>query len=341
MSIATLGIDLGKNTIHVVGLDDGGQPVQRKKLTRTSLIRFLANLAPCRVAMEACAGSHHVARKAEEMGHRAVILPGQFVQAYTKGQKNDDADATAIAEAATRPTMPEVTVKEPIQQEIQFLHRARQGWIKQRTETSNRIRAMLLEFGITVPARIGNLRKALPAILEDAENDLPDGVRDLLAQHWHQLQELDDQVVTVTNKLEQLARRDARIARLMTVPGIGPIIATAFLAAVGDGSQFDKGRDCSAWLGLVPQQFTTGGKPRLLGISKRGNRYLRTLLVHGARAVLRHAHHHDDALRRWVQQVSGRTHKNKAAVALANKLARVAWAVLTGGEAFRPEAAAA
>lgn len=341
MSIATLGIDLGKTTIHVVGLDDRGQPVVRKKLTRTGLFRFLANLAPCRVAMEACAGSHHVARKAEAMSHRAVILPGQFVQGYTKGQKNDDADAAAIAEAATRPTMPEVTIKDTNQQEIQLLHRSRQGWIKQRTEVANRTRAMLLEFGITVPNRIGNLRKDLPAILEDAENDLPDGVRDLLALHWQQLQGLDDLVATVTTKLKQLARQDARAARLLTVPGIGPIIATAFVAAVGDGSQFGKGRDCSAWLGLVPQQYTTGGKPRLLGISKRGNRYLRTLLIHGARAVLRHAAKQDDALRRWIRQVNARTHPNKAAVALANKLTRVAWAVLTGGEGFRAEAAAA
>ncbi|MFA9459987.1 IS110 family transposase [Thiohalorhabdus methylotrophus] len=341
MRIATLGIDLGKNTIHVVGLDESGHLAERKKLTRTSLIRFLAKLAPCQVAMEACAGSHHVARKAEAMGHRPVILPGQFVQAYTKGQKNDEADAAAIAEAATRPTMPEVTVKDATQQEIQFLHRSRQGWIKQRTETANRVRAMLLEFGITVPKKMANLRKALPTILEDAENGLPDGARDLIAQHWHQLQELDDRVTRATQQLNQLARQDARTARLLTVPGIGPMLATAFVAAVGDGSQFAKGRDCSAWVGLVPQQFTTGGKPRLLGISKRGNRYLRTLLVHGARALLRHAHRHNDALRRWIRQLDGRTHANKAAVALANKLTRVAWAVLTRGEEFRSEAAAA
>lgn len=341
MSIATLGIDLGKNTIHTVGLDEQGHPTGAKKFTRTSLIRYLAKLSPCRVAMEACGGSHYVARKAEAMGHEAILLPGQFVQPYTKGQKNDVADAEAIAEAATRPRMPAVPIKDATQQEIQFLHRTRRGWIKQRTETANRARAMLLEFGITVPQRIGNLRKALPAILEDAENDLPDGVRDLLAQHWAQLQELDDRITGATEQLERIASHDPRIARLLTIPGFGPVVATAFVAAVGDGHQFGKGRDCSAWLGVVPQQSTTGGKPQLLGISKRGNRYLRTLLIHGARAVLNQAHRGDDALRRWVQRLVGRTHKNKAVVALANKLARVAWAVLARGEPFRAEAASA
>lgn len=200
---------------------------------------------------------------------------------------------------------------------------------------------MLLEFGITVPQRILNLRRALPGILEDAENDLPDGVRQLVAVHWQQLQELDDRIAEISQQIDRLAGRDARVARLMSIPGIGSMIATAMVAAVGDGTQFSQGRGLSAWLGLVPQQFTTGGKPRLLGISKRGNRYLRTLLIHGARAVLRHAHRGDDALRRWVQQVSGRVHRNKVAVALANKLARVAWAVLTRGETFRASAAAA
>ncbi|MEF8793681.1 MAG: IS110 family transposase [Thiohalorhabdus sp.] len=327
--------------MHLAGLDASGQPVVRKKLTRTGLFRFLANLAPCRVAMEACAGSHYVARKAEAMGHRAVLLPGQFVRAYSKGQKNDRADAEAIAEAATRPTMPEVTVKDTTQQAIQLLHRARQGWVAQRTETANRIRASLLEFGITVPKQLGNLRQALPRILEDADNGLPDIVRDLLAQLWTQLEELDERVTGVTRQLEELARRDAAAAWLPTIPGIGPITATALVAAAGDGQQFGRGRNLAAWLGLVPQQYTTGGKPRLLGISKRGNRYLRTLLIHGARAMLQQAHRSDDALRRWIRQLAGGTHRNKAAVALANKLTRVAWAVLTRGEAFRAEAAAA
>lgn len=341
MTIATLGIDLGKTTMHVVGLDASGKPVHRKKLTRTALIRFLSNLAPCRVAMESCAGSHHVARKADAMGHEAVLLPAQFVRAYTKGQKNDTADAEAIAEAATRPTMPTVSVKDTTQQEIQFLHRTRQGLIKQRTETANRVRAMLLEFGITVPQRILNLRRALPGILEDAENDLPDGVRHLVFDHWEQLQALDDKIQDLSKRIEGIPVRDARAARLMSIPGIGPMTATAMVAAIGDGTQFTQGRGLSAWLGLVPQQYTTGGKPRLLGISKRGNRYLRTLLIHGARAVLAQAHRHDDALRRWIQDLSSRVHRNKAAVALANKLARIAWAVLTRGETFRASAAAA
>ena len=341
MSIKTLGIDLGKTSMHVVGLDADGKPVHRKKLTRTALIRYLSNLAPCRVAMEPCAGSHDIARKADAMGHDAVLLPAQFVRPYTKGQKNDNSDAEAIAEAATRPTMPTVSIKDATQQEIQFLHRTRQGWIKQRTETANRVRAMLLEFGIVVPQRILNLRRALPGILEDAENGLPDGVRQLVGDHWQQLQELDDRIADITQRIERIPIKDARAARLTSIPGIGPMIATAMVAAVGDGTQFTQGRGLSAWLGLVPQQFTTGGKPRLLGISKRGNRYLRTLLIHGARAVLQQAHRGDDALRRWIQQVNGRVHRNKAAVALANKLARVAWAVLTRGETFRASAAAA
>lgn len=341
MGIATLGIDLGKNTIHTMGLDEQGHPMGAKKFTRTGLIRYLAKLAPCRVAMEACAGSHYVAHKAEAMGHEAVLLPGQFVQPDTQGQKNDVADAEAIAEAATRPRVPAVPIKDATQQAIPFRHRTRQGWIKQRTETANRARAMLLELGITVPKRITNLRKELPAILADAENELPDGVRDLLAQHWAQLQDLDDRIKGIIQQFEVLASRDPRIGLLLTIPGFGPVVASAFLAAVGNGQQFGKGRDCSAWLGLVPKQHTTGGKPRLLGISKRGNRYLRTLLIHRAWAVLNQAHRGDDALRRWIQRLVGRTHKNKAVVALANKLTRVAWAVLARGEPFKAEATSA
>ncbi|HYW75265.1 MAG TPA: IS110 family transposase [Gammaproteobacteria bacterium] len=336
--IATLGIDLAKDKMHVVGLDEHGKVRLRRQFSRSALMRFLGKHPVCRVAMEACAGSHHIARKAEAFAHDAHLLPAQYVRAYVKSQKNDYADAEAIAEAATRPTMREVSIKSVSQQELQLLHRERDAWVGQRTDTANRIRAVLLEFGITVAKGLNQLRQAVPFILEDADNGLPERVRDLVAELWADLYRLDERVDTLTGELEQRARQDERTRRLLDVPGVGPIVATALVAAIGDGAALRCGRDLAAWLGLVPRQHSSGGKPRLLGISKRGNRYLRTLIIHGARAVLRHAGRRRDALGAWLRRLLERKHPNVAAVALANKLTRVSWAVLRRGDAFDVEA---
>ncbi|MFA9462561.1 IS110 family transposase [Thiohalorhabdus methylotrophus] len=277
-------VDLAKYDFHVVGLDDRAHPMQRRRLTRTGLIRFLSQLAPCHVAMEACGGAHFLARTAEAMGHRAHVLPGQYVRAYTKPQKNDYADAEAIAEAATWPTMREGEPQGFPQQELQLLHRARSGWVTQRTETANRIRGSLLEFGIVVPRRLNTLRRQLPFLLEDTDNGLPEGVRGLLLQLLEQLHQLDDHIEQAACQLEARLHADSRGQWLLTVPGVGPVVASAMLAAIGDGRQFRRGRDLAAWLGLVPCQHSIGGRPRLLGIPKHGNTHLRALLIHGARA---------------------------------------------------------
>lgn len=338
MSIATIGIDIGKSQFHVCALDEQGHVQLRKAFSRSALIRFLANTPPARVATETCAGAHFVGRKAESMGHEVRLLPAQYVRAYRKSQKNDFADAEAIAEAATRPTMRSVPVKSTDRQTLQLLHRQRSGWVAERTALANRMRAMLLEFGVTVPKGLRPLRRQLPWVLEDAENGLPDRLRDLLAQLWSDLRQLDDRIDALNAELDTVARTDPQGQLLLTIPGIGPIIATALLSGIEDPGVFRKGRDLAAWLGLVPQQYSTGGQTRLLGIGKRGNRQLRMLLIHGARAVRRvvHTRSEEDGLRRWVERITARKHPNVAVVALANKLARVVHAVLRHKTPFEP-----
>ncbi len=339
MTITTIGIDLGKNKMHMIGLDEGGHVVERRVFaSRTALIRYLSRQTPARVAMEACAGAHYVGRKAEALGHDARLLPGQYVRGYVKSQKNDYADAEAIAEAATRPTMRHVPIKEVSQQELQLLHRQRQGWVGQRTETANRIRAVLLEFGITIPKGLHQLRRELPFVLEDHDNGLPDRTRQLLYTLWRDLLELHERVDWITAEFQRTAEQDPRARSLLGIPGIGPVIATALVAAVGDARAFRRGRDLAAWLGIVPRQHSTGGKTRLLGISKQGNSYLRSLLIHGARALVRHAARRTDALGCWIARLQERKPINVVTVALANKLARAACVVLHRQEPFRAEA---
>ena len=339
MNTQTIGIDLGKNKMHVVALDEQGHVVDRRVCSsRSALVRYLAKRPLGRVAMEACAGAHFVGRKAQHMGHDARLLPGQYVRAYVKAQKNDYADAEAIAEAATRPTMRDVPIKTPEQQELQLLHRYRQGWIGQRTEIANRIRATLLEFGIPIPKGIHKLRRQLPFVLEDADNGLTEGTRELLHQQWRDLLALDERLGWIDQRLQQCAQSDPRAQALLNVPGVGVIVATALVAAVGDGRSFRRGRDLAAWLGIVPKQHSTGGRTRLLGISKQGNSYLRMLVIHGARAVLRHAHRRSDALGDWMQRLQARKPTNVATVALANKLTRVMWVALYHRSDFRADA---
>ncbi|MHB8551192.1 MAG: IS110 family RNA-guided transposase [Acidiferrobacterales bacterium] len=335
MDIKTLGIDIGKSTFHLVGLDGHGHPVLKQKLTREKLMRFIANLPACLIGMESCPGSQHLARRFLAHGHTVRLMAAQFVKPYVKSNKSDFLDAEAIAEAVTRPTMRFVPAKTPAQQDVQALHRVRQGLIAQRTMLVNQIRAFLLEYGLTVPTGVAKIRMAVPDFLEDAENGLTDRMRALLAQLRDLLVGLDAHIERLSGEIGREARNDPAAQRLLTIPGVGPLTATALIAAVGDGKAFRSGRELAAFLGLVPRQYSTGGKPKLLGISKRGNTYVRTLLIHGARSVLRHSAGRTDALSAWVVALGHRAHANVVAVALANKNARIAWAVLTKGSPYQ------
>ena len=336
MDIAVLGIDLGKNICSVVGLDDGGRVLVRRRLKRPAVIAFARQSPGCVVAMEACCGAHHLARQLAAQGHEVRLMSPEYVRPYVKAQKNDDRDAEAIAEASLRPTMRFVPLKSEAQSDLQSLHRARERLITERTALINHLRAVLLERGIIIAQGRRKLEKALPGILADAASGMSPRIRQLigdLCEEWHRL---DRRIANFDAELVSLARTDEAARRLASVPGIGTITATALVAAVGDGSAFGRGRDMAAWLGLVPRQATTGGKPRLLGISKRGNRYLRKNLIHGARSVLPYLVRRDTPLGRWVMGLMTRAHKNTVVVALANKLARIAWAVLVRGRGFDP-----
>lgn len=328
--ITILGIDLGKNSCSVVGLDGSGRVKLRRRMQREGLAGLLEQLPACVVAMEACCGAHHLGRLAAQHGHQVRLMPPEYVRPYVKAQKNDDRDAEAIAEAASRPTMRFVPLKSAAQLDAQSLHRARERLVAERTALINQMRALLLERGVVLPKRRHQLELWADELRAEAEiAGLSPRIRSLLADMRAEWRELDQRIEGFDREFLEDTRTDETARRLSTVPGIGPLNATALVAAVGDASAFGRGRDMAAWLGLVPRQATTGGKPRLLGISKRGNRYLRKNLIHGARAVLPRLAQVDTPLGRWVAGLLGRAHRNTVVVALANKLARIAWAVLT------------
>jgi len=311
--------------------------VLRKQLKRHQVLNYFAQLPPCLIGMEACGSSHYWARELQKQGHTVKLMAPQFVKPYVKGNKNDANDAEAICEAVARPNMRFVAVKTIEQQDIQAVHRIRSTLVQQRTAKANQIRGLLAEYGIIVERRIEKLRKALPLLLEDGENGLSLDFRLLLQSLQQDLIGLDDRADEMDKKIRQLAGSNATAKRLQQIPGIGPVTATALVCAIGDGKQFKRGRDLAAWLGLTPRQHSSGGKDCLLGISKRGDAYLRTLLIHGARAVLKVANKKDDPRSRWLQGLCSRRNKNIAAVALANKNARIAWALLTKETDFLPE----
>jgi transposase len=341
MNIAVLGIDLGKNSCSVAGLDETGRVVLRRRVSRDGLTRLLAKLPSCTVAMEACCGAHHVGRAAEMQGHRVWLMPPEYVRPYVKAQKNDDRDAEAIAEASTRPTMRFVPLKNEAQLDMQTLHRARERLVAARTALINQMRALLLERGIVLPQRWRSLAAWVDAPLAPGEPDcLGSRIRLLVTDMRAEWAELDRRIAAFDDEFVAIARQDEAARRLATVPGIGPINATALVAAVGDASAFGRARDLAAWLGLVPKQATTGGKPKLLGITKRGSRYLRKNLIHGARAVMPRLAATDTRLGHWLRGLLARAHKNTAVVALANKLARIVWAVLARGRMYEASAAA-
>jgi transposase len=334
-TISVVGIDIGKNSFHVVGFDERGAIVLRQKWSRGQIEARFANMPPCLIGMEACVGAHHLSRKLGALGHDARLMPAKYVRPYSKGQKNDFRDAEAIAEAVQRPTMKFVATKTADQLDLQALHRVRERLVSQRTGIINQIRAFLLERGIAVRQGQRFLRVQLPLILAMPADVLSPGMVRMIADLAADWRRLDERIEGLSNAITMLAKQDGGCERLMSVPGIGPIISSAMVAAIGSGDGFSKGRDFAAWLGLVPKQISTGDRTILGKISKRGNRYLRVLFVQAAWVVLikpksweRHG------LRPWIEAAKKRLHHNVLAIALANKLARIAWSVLARGRAF-------
>jgi transposase len=336
--VATIGLDIGKNTFHLVGLDKRGAIAMRTKVSRNQLVRRLANLPSCLVGLEAGSGSHHIARQIQALGHDVRLIPAQYVKPFLKGHKNDYRDAEAIAEAVQRPTMNFVAIKTPEQSDLLSLHRVRSRLVRQRTAIINQIRGFLIERGITVRQGPAPLRKVLPEVLSSPPEALSPRLVRLIAELDQDWRRLDERLEALSDEIASLSEDDCACQRLMSVPGIGPIISSAVVAAIGTGSGFKQGRDFAAWLGLVPKQESTGDRTKLGRISKRGNKYLRTLFVQAAHVVLeRRPAAAKRALSPWIDQAARRlAHRNLLAIALANKLARIAWAVLARGRDYEP-----
>jgi transposase len=340
MKLTTMGLDLAKQVFSVHGVDEHGKAVLRKRVSRGKLLELFAQLPPTLVGMEACSGAHHWARELERLGHRVGIMASRFVAPYRKSQKNDGNDAEAICEAVSRPSMRLVPVKSAEQQALLVLHRVRQGFTSERTAAINQLRGLLAEFGVVLPKGRYQLRAHIGGLLEDAENGIPGLARGAFADLNAHIGELDHKILAYDRQLEALARCSEVAKRLQQIPGIGPITATALVASVADAKLFDNGRQFAAWLGLVPRQYSTGGQIRLGRITKRGDAYLRTLLIHGTRAVLSSTKEKSDRLSRWAESVRARRGTRKAAVALAAKNARIAWVLLARGEDYQPRRAA-
>lgn len=339
--IRVVGIDLAKNVFHLHAVDDKGHMVLRRKLSRSNLAAYMMRLPSCLVGMEACGGAHDWGRKFIAMGHDVRLISPQFVKPYVKSNKNDVADAAAICEAVQRPDMRFVAIKSVEQQDILGLHRARSLAISHRTAQANQIRGFLLEYGVVIARGIATLRRSVPEILEDADNSLSPMFRELLCGLWDELLRLDERIASYDARIRMISKQSEVCLRLMTIPGVGPVVATAMAASVADAKAFKNGREMAAWLGLVPRQHSTGGKPKMLGISKRGDAYLRRVIIQGTQAVLRFAGNKTDRRSRWVSELSARRGRNIAAVALANKIVRTAWVLMTKNENYRTAAAVA
>jgi transposase len=337
MEVTTVGIDLAKNVFQVHGVDGRGKVVLRRQLRREQMVEFFARLPPCLIGMEACGSAHHWARVLQGQGHTVRVIASQFVKPYVKSNKNDAADAEAICEAVARPSMRFVPVKSVEQQSILAVHRARQGFVKARTAQANQIRGLLAEFGLVVPQGLWNVCQRVPALLERAADAVPLALRHLIERLLAHLRELDRQVAELEAQIQAWHRGSEVSRRLEKIPGIGPLTASALVASIADARSFDNGRQLSAWLGLVPRQSSSGGKPLLLGMSKRGDVYLRTLLIHGARSAILAAQRKATTADTWLGKLLHRRHPNVAAVALANKNARTVWALLAHDREFRPD----
>jgi transposase len=340
MKVTTVGLDLAKQVFSVHGVDEQGRTVLRKRVSRGKVLELFAQLPPSLVGMEACSGAHHWARELERLGHRVGMMAARFVAPYRKSEKNDGNDAEAICEAVGRPSMRFVAVKSAEQQALLVLHRVRQGFTAERTATINQRRGLLAEFGVVLPKGRYQLRAHIEAVLEDAESGIPGLARRAFAELNDHIGELDQKILAYDRELVALARASDPAQRLQQIPGIGPITATALVASVADAKSFRNGRQFAAWLGLVPRQYTTGAHVRLGRITKRGDVYLRTLLIHGTRAVLSSTKDKPDWLSRWAQAVRSRRGTRKAAVALAAKNARIAWALLARGGDYQRRLAA-
>ena len=320
MKISRVGVDLAKNVFQLHGVDRHGETVLKRRLSRDKWISVLMKSAEpgCEIGMEACGGAHHWARLLMAKGFKVKIIPPQFVTPYVKSNKNDAKDAEAICEAMSRPTMRLIKAKTVEQQDIQATHRIRSELMRHRTAKANQIRGLVTEYGLVAPLQMASLRAAIPCWLEDAENGLTDRFHALLHGLWDDLLTLDQRIEMLNGDIESIAKSDPVAQRLQQLRGVGPLVATALIATVGNGNQFSKGRQMAASMGLAPRQQSSGGKDRLLGISKRGDAYLRSILIHGARSVVLQARHKEDRLSRWVTGLAERRHPNVAAVALAN-----------------------
>jgi len=338
---SVLGIDLAKQIFHVVGMDDTGNVVLRKRLPRSALMSFIAQTPPVVIGMEACGGAHYWARRFREHGHTVKLMAPQFVKPYVKSNKHDMADAEAIGEAVTRPTMRFVPIKEIAQQDLQALHRVRERLVKARTALINEIRGLLGEYGIVLPKGITQFRHALLSTLEQEQAKLTKLSRHVFRQLHEEWLALEQRLTSYTEQLEAIGQAHPACQRLLTIPGVGPLTATALVVAVSDATHFKNGRQFAVWLGLVPRQHSTGGKPRLLGISKRGDVYIRKLLVHGARARIRWVGLKNDRRSQWLRALMQRRGTNRAVVALANKNARIAWVLLATDQVYTPAHSAA
>ena len=333
--ITTLGIDLAKNVFQIHGVNARGNKLLTRRVKRNKLLSHIANMPPSLIGIEACGGSYYWARRFQECGHTVKLMAPQFVKPYVKSNKNDANDAEACCEAVTRPSMRFVPIKTIEQQDIQMLHRIRSRLVGKRTQLTNQIRGFLAEYGLVIAKGKAAIKRRLPEILEDGENELTVEGRDLFQDLYSELLQLEIRIQKYDEKIERLAKSDERCKWLETIPGIGVKTSTAFIAGVGDAEVFIKGRQLSAWLGLVPKQSSSGNRIRLGKISKRGDRYLRTLLVHGARSVVSNASKKEDRYSQWINQLVERIGFNKATVAVANKNARIAWALLTKKEVFK------
>ena len=339
--LSSIGVDIGKDVFHLVGFDANGTLVLRKKVKRLSLVSTFEKLPRCIVGMEACLSAHFVSRTLRRLGFEPRIIPAIYTKPFCKGQKNDYNDAEAIAEAALRPNLRCVREKTQDQLDLQALHRVRSRLVSRRTATINQIRAFLVEQGITVRTGANALRSSLFAILENRKDEISPRMHNIIIGLHEDWDWLDGRIETITGEIEQLSRNEENCQRLMSIPGIGPLISTAMVAAIGAGDAFDRGRDFSAWLGLVPRQYSTGGKTILGRISKRGSRYLRTLFIQAAHVIMMRPQNWSKfSFGPWLEEVSKRAHRNKVAAALANKLARIAWSILTSGSSFDQHQAA-
>ena len=339
MKLSRVGIDLAKNVYQLHGTDRSGKAVWKRRLKRHQWLKVLLDKAgpECEIGMEACASAHHWGRELQSRGYTVKLIPAQYVKPFVKSNKNDARDAEAICEAMSRPHMRFVTVKTVEQQDIQATHRIRAELMTQRTAKANQIRGLVAEYGLVAPQRLSSLRAAIPCWLEDAENGLTGDFRQLLQGVWEDLLLLDDRVGEMDKAIKQLADTHEECVRLQQMRGVGPMISTAIIATVGDARQYRSARQMAAAIGITPKQHSSGDRDRLLGISKRGDVYLRTLMIHGARSVVATAKHKDDRLSRWVTGIATKRHPNVAAVALANKTARMAWAMLRNKTDYDPD----